>query len=560
MDAAIPRTTIVNEVSGFTIADRLAEQAAQNPTGPAVADARRPEQPAWTFRELDERADHLAAGMRAIGMGPDQRVLVFVKPSPDFFALIWGLFRAGVVPILIDPAMGLNPVLNAVQEAEPDHMFGVPAALVVSRLFGRRFRSVQRRVTTGAWAIGSTPLRTLYRLGSSAPSARYGGAADRLAAILFTSGSTGAPKGVLYTHGIFDAQRAALGGALGIEPGEVDLSAFPLFSLFSQALGANAVIPDMDTTRPVRADPERVHRAIRRFGVTYAFGSPAFWGRVVEGSAEPLPLRRLLMAGAPASVDLLTTLLERLGNEADVFTPYGATESLPITMPSARAVLDGPAEKSRTGAGTWVGHPLRGVDVRIIEVDDRPVNDWSNARCLPPGVVGEIVVKSEVTTPGYFRRADDDAASKIRDEGLWHRMGDVGYLDNDGALWFCGRKKHRVQTARRTLFPVQGEAILNRHPEVARTAIVGIGEAGSQAPACFVELRSGRIPKGEQAARLRREILAIAEEHDVTRGLNQVFFHRSFPVDARHNAKIRREVLKADADRRTVGPRSRPEG
>lgn len=540
------------ETTDFTIADRLAEQARLHPELTAIADARTPDVPAWTFAELDQRVDHLAAGFAVRGFEPGHRALVFITPSMDFFAAIWGLFRAGVVPVLIDPAMGAGPVLQAIEEAEPEHLLGIPKAILLSRLFASRFRSVRSRFTTStlaSWALGAHRLSDVYATGASAPGVRRGGEPDRPAAILFTSGSTGAPKGVIYTHGIFDAQREALGSALSIQPGEADLSAFPLFSLFSQALGAAAIVPDMDTTRPAAADPALVHRDVRRFDVTYAFGSPAFWRRVVEGSTEPLPLRRLLMAGAPAAVRLLETLLERMPEGSDVFTPYGATESLPVTMPSARALLEGPALESAAGAGTWVGHPLPGVELRVIPIDDGPIATWADTRLLPARDVGEIVVRSAVTTQGYFRRPDDDARSKIQDYGrLWHRMGDVGYVDDDG-LWFCGRKKHRVTMADRVLFPVRGEAVLNQHPEVVRTAIVGVGAAGREQPVAWVELPNGRIPRGTQRSRIEREILELAQTSEHTRAIETVLFHAGFPVDARHNAKIRRELLKLEAER-----------
>jgi len=539
--------------SDFGIADRLAEQARRSPTTPAVADARTPDVPSWTFAELDHRADHVAAGLTALGFSAGQRALVFVTPSMDFFAVIWGLFRAGVVPVLVDPAMGARPVLRAIEEAEPQHLLGIPKAVWLSRLFPKRFRSVSSRITTSKRALFDPTLEEVLRKGASSPGARCGGDPDRAAAILFTSGSTGAPKGVVYTHRIFDAQRAALGSALSIEQGESDLSAFPLFSLFSQALGARAVVPDLDTTRPASVDPARVHRDLERFGVTYAFGSPAFWRRVVEGSSERIPLRRVLMAGAPAPVSLLERLLDRMPDGADVFTPYGATESLPISMPSARALLLGPAERSQRGAGTWVGHPLPGVELRIIPIEDYPIASWDETDVLGPGEVGEIVVRSEVTTQGYFRRPRDDAASKIDDAGRrWHRMGDVGYFDEAG-LWFCGRKGHRVTMADRTLFPVRGEAILAAHPAVQRAAIVGVGPRGTERPVAFIELGSGRIPRGEKKRRLTAELLELARSSEHTRDVGTILYHRGFPVDARHNAKIRRELLKDEAERRLRG-------
>lgn len=538
-------TTTALSVPSFNIADRMRE-AVELGTA-RVVDQKTGE--ILDFAELDQRADALARGLIDVGLQPGDRVLVLVKPSCGFFCLIWALFRAGLVPVLVDPAMGLNPVLRAVTEAEPRGAIALQRVLWFATLFPRAFRSVKVWVRAEPSGLGGMSLRQVEERGAKLVSqARAETGPEDLAAVLFTSGSTGAPKGVRYTHRIFESQRRMLGEGLGIEPGEVDLSAFPLFSLFSMALGASVVVPDMDSTKPALVDPAKMQKAFETFGVTYAFGSPAFWARLVERDGD-WPLRRALMAGAPAPPALLEAILSRLDDGADVFTPYGATESLPICLPSARQNRAGPVEKTLAGAGTWVGRPLSEVTVRIAPISDDPTTE--EPEWLPPGQVGEIWVSSPVTTAGYFRRPDADARTKVvRKEpssghpgaGFWHRMGDLGYRDETGDLWFCGRQSHRIETETGPLYPVQIEAMANREPRVRRTALVGRGPRGQEKPWLVIEPRAGlgSSARSEVASAARN----LAESHPSGPRLEGVEFKKKLPVDARHNAKIRREVLK----------------
>lgn len=532
----------------FNIADRLREMAAERPTAPALLDQKTRQ--TLSFRETEERADAFVRGLLQCGLVPGDRVLLLVKPSCDFFCLIWGLFRAGLVPVLLDPAMGIGPVLRAVKEAEPAGVVAIERVLWLAKLFPSVFRTVRfwARAEASGFA-GQSLRRLLHEGGQSSGEVRADTGPHDLAAVLFTSGSTGDPKGVRYTHAIFDAQRTMLKEGLGIRPGEVDLSAFPLFSLFSMALGVSVVIPDMDSTRPARVDPDRILEAFRAYDVSYAFGSPAFWRRLVEREGR-WPLSRVLMAGAPASVDLLQTLLDRIPAEGDVFTPYGATESLPISLPSARANLAGPAQRTLAGAGTWVGKPLPEVRVRIASVLDGPTTEVPKG--LSPGAVGEIWVSSPVTTAGYFRRPEADARSKVTDAeapfGFWHRMGDVGFLDDAGELWFCGRQSHRIEMHSGTVFPVQVEARVNRDPRVARSALVGTGARGAERIWLVIEPsrpldRKARAEVADSGAR-------AAQAHPSVEAVAGVEFRKSLPVDARHNAKIRREVLSGWIEKR----------
>jgi olefin beta-lactone synthetase len=193
----------------------------------------------------------------------------------------------------------------------------------------------------------------------------------------------------------------------------------------------------------------------------------------------------------------------------------------------------------------------------VIPISDGPIPTWDDGLTLPPGHIGEIAVKGPVVTREYFNRPTATELAKMTDHRtgeVWHRMGDLGYRDESGRLWFCGRKAHRVETADGPLYTIPCEAVFNTHPAVFRSALVGVKRGGRTLPVVCVELEPGGKPDRD---RLRGELLAIARAHMHTRGIETFLVHPAFPVDIRHNAKIFREKLAAWADRR-VGGGGRP--
>ena len=397
--------------------------------------------------------------------------------------------------------------------------------------------------------------------------------ADETAAILFTSGSTGVPKGAVYSHGNFAAQVAALKQSFQIEPGEIDLCTFPLFALFAPALGMTAVVPRMDFTKPARVDPREIDEPILKFQINNLFGSPALLNRVsreLEPTTDPvatangLPatfqkpwpsIRRVLSAGAPVSPSILERLSERLTPGTQIFTPYGATESLPVAVIGSHEVLLETRHLTAMGAGTCVGRPVAGIDVQIIRIVDEPVLVWNDELRLPRGETGEIVVHGPMVTQSYYERPELTALAKIRDPStgrMRHRMGDVGYFDEQGRLWFCGRKAHRVVTRDQVYFTDPVEGVFNTHPAVFRTALVGIRRQGQVEPLLCVEreLRAGSSADESLSDELlTQELLTIGARFEHTRAIRTILFHPSFPVDVRHNSKIFREKLAIWANR-----------
>jgi len=503
-----------------------------------------------SYAELDRRSDAIAAGLTKLGIGRGVRTALMVRPSPEFFLLMFALFKSGAVPVLIDPGIDRRALKQCLGEAAPTGFIGIPLAQLARVLMGWARASVRHVVTVGRrFPFGGHSLAQVEALGAGAGPQLADTAPDEIAAILFTSGSTGVPKGVLYRHRHFAAQIELLRDAFGIEPGGVDLPTFPPFALFDPALGLTSVIPDMDPTRPAQADPRKLIDAIERFGIDQMFGSPALLdtlSRYGEQHGVKLPgLKRVTSAGAPVPFAVVQRMQAMLAEDAQIWTPYGATECLPVAVIEGRELAQ-TRSKTEAGAGTCVGLPVSANTVRVIAVSDAEISDWRDARELPAGHIGEITVAGPSATDAYFQREAATRLAKLSEtlgdgsSRVVHRMGDLGYFDGQGRLWFCGRKTQRVETASGPLYTEQVEPVFNVHADVRRTALVGLGERGAQTAVLCVELMPSCC---RERSVIEAELLNLGERHAHTAGIAHLRFHPGFPVDIRHNAKIGREAL-----------------
>lgn len=533
----------INE--SVNIAAPLNEMARLHPDIPAIIFPEKDR--TLTFRELDAWSSRLAAGFGTAGIGRGVRAALLVPPSPELFAITFALFKAGAIPVFIDPGIGAKNMKGCLAEAAPVAFIGIPKAHLARRLFGWGKATLKTLITVNGGRIwGGTPLEEIENSIAGEPFTPAATGRDETAAILFTSGSTGSPKGVVYSHGNFAAQIEALKEIYTIRPGEIDLPTFPLFALFAPALGMTALIPEMDFTRPGSVDAAKILTTAREYRATTMFGSPALLnrvGRYGEENGITLPdMKRVISAGAPVPAHVLERFAGLLPDDAEIFTPYGATECLPVCSIGSREILSETAELTGKGRGICVGRPVTGLSLAIIPVTEEPLASWDDNLRLPAGEIGEIVVKAPQATREYFARSDATRLAKILDgEGFWHRMGDLGYLDEAGRVWFCGRKSHRVITRQGTFYTIPVEGVFNTHPEVFRTALVGVGKRGEQRPVICVELEPG--VSGSWKEQIRKELLEIGAEYPHTAGIRDFLFHKAFPVDIRHNAKIFREKL-----------------
>ncbi|MBC6366470.1 fatty acid CoA ligase family protein [Algoriphagus sp. AK58] len=497
-----------------------------------------------SFKELAQQTAQVGRGLLEAGFQRGDKVVLMVPPGFNFFTLSFGMLQTGIIPVFIDPGTGLRNLKKCISEVDPEGFIGIPMAHLARVIFGWGKKSIHKTVTIGPrlfWGGKSfNSIHKSYQNDQERPF--FDARSEDIAAIIFTSGSTGVPKGVVYTHGNFKAQLDIIRSTFDFSPGEIDMPTFPPFALFNPGLGMSSIIPDMNPSKPAKVNPCHIIGPVIQFGITNLFGSPALIdavGRYGKAHGIKLPtLKRVISAGGPASNKALMRFSSMLNPETQIFTPYGATESMPLTKIGSHEILGEKKEKTENGAGICVGKPLKSVEIAIIKISDEEIPEWSDDLKLPLGEVGEIVAKGPNVTRSYFNREQSNRLAKIKDGSeIRHRMGDLGYLDEEGNLWFCGRKSHRVVTDDQVLFSVQCEQIFNKHPQVFRTALVGVEK---KAVLC---VETEKNLKSIDLDRLKRELLSLAQKKPITRPVKVVLFHPEFPVDFRHNTKIAREQL-----------------
>jgi acyl-CoA synthetase (AMP-forming)/AMP-acid ligase II/pimeloyl-ACP methyl ester carboxylesterase len=553
---APPLTAAASRVSAGGLYEALRSAATAMPWVSAVTKVSfprwraTPQYDTLDFGSLAARIDAYEHGLMEAGLRAAERVIMLVTPGADFLALSYAVMGRGAVPVFIDPGMGVDAVVACMREAEPSGFIGVPRAHLLRLKAGELFRSLRFSVVAGRFPpCGAMRLCDLRRPSAAPPTPVPRGDADP-ALVAFTSGATGRPKGVVFTNRMLSEQLAVFRGQFGFRGGDQDLPLLPVFSLFTAALGVGSIFPPLDPSRPLSLVPSQIIRVMRDLGNQTSFGSPALWSKIGEycrQTGATLPqLRRVFMAGAPVSQTTID-LVKAACPQAESFTPYGATEALPVTIASADDLWQDRPVLAVTGEqGTPVGRAIEGVALRVVQpLTGQPVMPLIDC---PERVIGEIVVSGDTVSREYLRRPEATATSKIHDgDRVWHRMGDMGYLDAAGHLYFCGRKAHVVSTPDRTFHSVPVENVFNRHPQVRRSALIEV--AGG--PALAIEPASWPLtPQARQT--LAAELRAVGVGDPVTAAIRRFYFHQSFPVDARHNAKIFRDRLGAWAANQTA--------
>lgn len=554
-------------MGNIALAFRSTARAAANKTAIHYPDARDGRYRSATFARIESDSDKIAAQCAAIGIDENSDALLALKPGYNFIVGAIALFKVGARPTLIDPGIGLSNALGAIERIEPDALVGEAKIFLIKKFFRSSFESIEKAIINGPRFLAGPRARTIEEIFARPDGARPFPIArkrdDEIAATLFTTGATGPPKGVIYTHRMFNAQLDLIGSAYGLTREDVDMPIFPLFALFSIALGMTVVIPDIDSTRPARAPVDELADLIDRYKVTFSFGSPAAWGKIAARLAarrRRLPsLRKVLMAGAPVDWSIHENLLDKVMGEGSItHTPFGSTEALPAADITGAELLAIDSQARRAdGEGVCVGRPLGATRAMIIEIDSAPIATMREASIIEDGAVGEIIFSGDIVSPAYNKMPKETRASKILDDTgrLWHRSGDVGRIDRDGRIWFLGRLAHRVETKSRRYFSVEIEGIFNQSALIARSALVGIGaDRLDQTPLIAIEpkrraySRAARVKIATEARMFGR---ANTKSSDITKF---IIHNRKFPTDIRHNAKIFREKITrwAENNRRAI--------
>ena len=491
-----------------------------------------------TFKELENKIDSYGNAFVNWGIKKGDRSLVFIRPSTDFVAVIFALFKIGAIPVLMDP--GISKLFSLIKKVQAKVLIGTPLIHILR--FLRPIPGISIFINT-KWSIfpKAHSLKFL-------PPPSFGRQAvsmekDETAAIFFTSGATGTPKGVVYTHSILLTQINLLRDMFDLKKNDLDVAAFPLFSLFTLSMGITSVIPPVNFSRPAKSDPAPLVKLINDLEGTFLTGSPAIWKKVAhychQNNMILHSVKRLALFGTAVDVEL-HRLLRPLLPKGTTYTPYGATECLPVSNISGKEILKNTASLTKKGKGTCVGFPPEGINIKIIHPVDGPIDDFSLIQELRPYQVGEIIVAGPIVTESYYGEKEQTSLAKIMDgDTIWHRMGDMGHMDVQGRLWYCGRKTYLVSFEKKILY-TSCEAIFNSHPAVNRSALISL----NQRPALVIEKNKTKIPQKT----LNREILSMAQSFHHTKDIHEIHYGR-LPVDIRHNIKIDRLKLQESIQR-----------
>ncbi len=517
-----------------------------------------------SWAELAADISTVAQGLREVGVKAGDRVNLMVPPGAKLTTLIYACMSLGAVIVVADTGLGAKGLTRALKGARPDFLVGIRTALVAAKSLGWPGTRI---------AAESLPAPVARALGVKAQLTDFVASQgfepaeihpDDDAAVLYTSGSTGPAKGVVYTHRQLAGMRDAIRNTYNLKAGTGLVAGFAPFALLGPALGATSVTPTMDVTQPKTLTATALASATQAINATTIFASPAALMNVVRTckdltSAQKAALGSvevLLSAGAPLAVPLLEAV-QSVVPQASIHTPYGMTEALPITDVSFEEIKAAHAEGA-SGAmahardGVCVGKPVFDAQICLAPLDEQGKSIAETT--FEPGICGEILVAAPHVKDRYDTLWVTEQDS-ISTPG-WHRTGDVGHFDEAGRLWVEGRLGHVMNTSQGILTPVAAEQAAELLQEIRRAAVVAVGPEGSAAVVVVAETDPRATANGSASATLSQKVRAkVLEETGIE--VAAVLVVKEHPTDIRHNSKIDRPLLTSWATQVLSGKKAR---
>ena len=484
-----------------------------------------------TYGQVGREVGAFAAALADLGIEAGDRIAVNLPNQPEWVATALAAARLGAVLVPLNPGLGHHEFSYQLRHAEASVV--VSAESYEGRDFVELFDELVGELPDLQYfvAIGSgdywyddrvLPYRDLVSRGAQLEAPGPERDAGATAAILYTSGTMGKPKGVCLSHRNLVATAAATGEALGVTPADVVLLAVPLFTVFGASVLAGAIATGASVVLAERFEAAETAALMARERVTVCHGVPTMFHLLVREpgfTRERLPaLRTGIIAGSPVAPDLVQTVRRT----CNVEIAYGLTETGPtvsITRPD-----DPPARRVET-----VGRPLPGVELRIVDLGTGELHGRE--------AVGELAVKGPIVMSGYYRMPAETRRS-FTPEGYF-LTGDLAMLEDDGYVRIVGRRKEMIIRGGHNIYPREVEDVVRAHPAVEDVCVVGIPHEilGEQVCACVVPVE-GAIVRGEDITEFVREQMADYKVPDLVRFFDALPMTPSGKVKRRELAQV----------------------
>ena len=474
-------------MSTLSYAQILRQHASARPGAPALTFGTQ----TWTFAQLHENSSRTGQALRAEGAGAGDRVALLTKNCAECFELMFACSKIGAI------LAGLNWRLSA-REIAAIVTDAAPKVLVVSEEEEPLLAELPAEVRASMRIVRLGAAYESWRTAASTQDPGHDGASDEVALLLYTSGTTGLPKGVMITNeGIFHTQR--LGEAWGMGPDSVNLVAMPMFHIGGCGYGSSTMTRGGHTVLLREVNPAVIVDCIARHRVTHTFLVPTVVQSLllVPGvdKADLSSLQLLMYGAAPMGDVLLRRAMDML--HCRFIQAYGMTETSGTV--AALPPEDHEPEGPRARLLGSVGRAYPWVDLRVV--------DPTTMADAPAGQVGELWIRSRMVMHGYWKQPKETAAALV--DGQWLRTGDAAYLDEQGYIFLFDRFKDMIISGGENIYPAEIENVLNGHPAVREVAVIGVPHPKwGETPRAVVVLRQGQTASPEDLISFTRDRLA----------------------------------------------------
>jgi acyl-CoA synthetase (AMP-forming)/AMP-acid ligase II len=501
-----------------------------------------------TFRQLDQRSNELARGLQQAGVIRGTRAALQMLPGIEWFSITYALLKIGAVPILLQPALGIRKMAQCVKAVEPEILITEPKYQALQTFNANNYQSVHLHISTEKrWYSKGISITDLQKNDHASFQPAEMRSHDTGMIVFSTSCESEKPKPTVFTHGMLNAIIELIRSVMAVTLESTLVTPFPFFMILAPATGIRQIIPASHSLKANKLDPRILVETIWDYGVTHLLMSSTRLMMLTEflrNEAIFLPsMQRIASWGEPYPAFELQKLHSFINEKTQIFPIYGMAEAPVISTLGSHKIVSETQVKTERGFGLCQGQVVDGLEIRIIEVNDRPIDNWSDDLLVDKGGIGELVVKGEAVSRQYYNNSKNDALHKIPDgKFMWHRTGDIGWQDTKGHFWFCGRKQDRITIAENeTLYTIPCEAVFMQHERVHRCIIVGVGPVPYQTPVLIIELAPG--DSGKYISTLTHELRDLALAYPHTGNIKNILFRKSFPVHSLYHQKINRKQL-----------------